>query len=773
MSLGSQKTLRLEGFVRDTKGNALTGAIVEVRPLTTVRSPSILQTNNLGYFSLLLEPGRYHVRIARLDRIAWEDSLEIWSGTRELAVVLRDKALRLSPIRIAAQRQHVAPPQTSHYQIRREDVQQKVGGFEDVMRNVQALPGVSAPSDLHGEFFVRGSSAAANAIFLDGIEVMFPYHILGFNSVFSPGLVQQAEFYSANAPVEYAAATGGVLVVESRGGRPAAPSADVGLSWLSGQVNATVGSPNRGLTMSLRRSYHDKLVQLLGEVPNQQIPTFHEVHIRGRWSPRPGHTLSVGLLRAGDGMSIPSPEAQAQNYSLVQAQDGSGADDSVANIAPSSRGDRLWVDNRLSVLSVQHSVSLSSQAHLQTTLGWVPQRFHFNLRSRDTENVDVQSSVASLRQTATWQGTEHRIRFGWRLYRDAAQRQVSVYSGLLQLKQGTTSLNLRDLTKRYDFHTWRLRGSAAVHVADSWQPGQGPWKFDSAVRLEHDTLIGDTFIDPRFAVAYRWGADWHVEATWGSAHTLRDKSVDIAPTVNGASLRAEKAITRTLGLTGTWSGGWRGGATVWQKRMSNLVYEVEPAYYANGAQGKAIGFETWLEWAAPRSSWSNRLQYSWSRTLQRNPVMFRRNAQPGATVLSPWGPRFEAPYWFHPVHDVRHQLSLDARYRWSSWQFASQLRLNSGRPWTPVGQVLVDATGRRIGIEARRGSARLPLYARLDVRVARHFRGQNVQWNIYAEVLNVTQARNVFQHRYDTGYHNRIDLLMLPALPTLGFEVRF
>jgi hypothetical protein len=42
----------------------------------------------------------------------------------------------------------------------------QIASFEDVMRGVQALPGVSSASDLHGEFFVRGSDTHANVILL-------------------------------------------------------------------------------------------------------------------------------------------------------------------------------------------------------------------------------------------------------------------------------------------------------------------------------------------------------------------------------------------------------------------------------------------------------------------------------------------------------------------------------------------------------------------------------------------------------------------------------
>jgi hypothetical protein len=57
--------------------------------------------------------------------------------------------------------------------------------------------------------------------------------------------------------------------------------------------------------------------------------------------------------------------------------------------------------------------------------------------------------------------------------------------------------------------------------------------------------------------------------------------------------------------------------------------------------------------------------------------------------------------------------------------------------------------------------------------VARHFRGSRLRWNVYAEVLNLTGARNIYQYRYDSSYQDLLGIMMLPALPTLGFEAQF
>jgi hypothetical protein len=409
---------------------------------------------------------------------------------------------------------------------------------------------------------------------------------------------------------------------------------------------------------------------------------------------------------------------------------------------------------------------------LRTTFGWVPQHFRFGLLNRDHESAEVRSSVLTLRQSARWRGRQQTVQFGWRLYRDVTSRNLDAYAGLLQLRQARTSLNLRDQHERYTFRQQRRRGSAMFHVSHLWQPQRLPGTCQTGLRFEHDTLTGETLIDPRLSLTWHMDADWRLRATWGRAHTLRDKFVEVMPTPNGAPLRAESATMRTIGISGSIDR-TRLGGTLWSKSSSDLPYEITPAYYATGAEGKAKGADVWLEWDSPETGWSSRVQYSWSRTLQRNPVMFRRNAQPGPTAASAWVPLFEDPYWFHPEHDRRHQLSWQVRLERGDWQLGSQLRVQSGRPWTPAAAVVWDAHNVPVGIEARRSSARLPGYLRWDVRLARRFRTGPARWNVYAEVLNLTRARNVAQYRYDPTYESLIGIMMLPMLPTLGFEASF
>jgi hypothetical protein len=116
---------------------------------------------------------------------------------------------------------------------------------------------------------------------------------------------------------------------------------------------------------------------------------------------------------------------------------------------------------------------------------------------------------------------------------------------------------------------------------------------------------------------------------------------------------------------------------------------------------------------------------------------------------------------------------MEADWKLGGWRVGTRLQLASGRPYTPVVEVASDPLNTKYGIAGRRGSARYPLYRRLDMRLQRQFQRGNAAWSVYADVLNVTGADNVYQVRYNPAYTARYVVRMLPTLPTLGVEARF
>ena len=150
-------------------------------------------------------------------------------------------------------------------------------------------------------------------------------------------------------------------------------------------------------------------------------------------------------------------------------------------------------------------------------------------------------------------------------------------------------------------------------------------------------------------------------------------------------------------------------------------------------------------------------------------------------------------------YDRRHSMSVVWNWRASSrWELAGTARAASGFPWTPpagvrvatreIGSRLVPAmSGSNLaalevapGGVAELNSARMPMVARLDLRVAYRPRGVNGRWELYAEVLNALNHNNAWF--MDVNIVDRTSLSSplkeepvggFPRLPTFGLRFRF
>ena len=108
---------------------------------------------------------------------------------------------------------------------------------------------------------------------------------------------------------------------------------------------------------------------------------------------------------------------------------------------------------------------------------------------------------------------------------------------------------------------------------------------------------------------------------------------------------------------------------------------------------------------------------------------------------------------------------------------AGKYRWGSGFPYTEI-------VGRKQGVSnptetpwvpvwGPTNGARLPQYARLDVRMSRELHWGRTAWEAYVEVLNVLNHKNVFRYEWDREYLTRHARYQLPRLPNVGLSVKF
>ncbi len=283
MPVSAQQNAVIQGLVRDAEtSQPLPGANIVI--VGTQRGAASDENGNFEVRNV--PPGDYELAVLMIGYETHRANVSLKSSQRlDLQFSLKPVALKGGEVSVEAERVEDARLEISPatFDISPRLIQTSAGAFEDVLRAVQALPGVTTPSDLSNQFIVRGGSPEQNLIIMDGVELYSPYRRNGMASVFNPALVQDVRLYAGGFPALFGDRLSSVLAVNLREGTTT--------KWLGGRVSANATNANlvlEGKTgflngswiVSSRRSFYDlfaeDFVRDIGIVNDVAFPDFED-----------------------------------------------------------------------------------------------------------------------------------------------------------------------------------------------------------------------------------------------------------------------------------------------------------------------------------------------------------------------------------------------------------------------------------------------------------------------------------------------------------------
>jgi outer membrane receptor for ferrienterochelin and colicin len=127
-------------------------------------------------------------------------------------------------------------------------------------------------------------------------------------------------------------------------------------------------------------------------------------------------------------------------------------------------------------------------------------------------------------------------------------------------------------------------------------------------------------------------------------------------------------------------------------------------------------------------------------------------------------------------YDRTHNFNLISSYRLSdSWQIGLKYTYITGVPYTPVLGVRV-VNGKHSLIEGSKNSERFPSYQQLDIRIDRTFVFKNWSLNLYMDIWNILNKKNIIDYVYDIGKDGSVskkELYDFKIMPIAGISARF
>jgi hypothetical protein len=658
-------------------------------------------------------------------------------ATRTVAVVAGDALMRIE-LASASGSEVIevvgrAPEQTKplSYQLTADEIRFLPGAANDVLRAAQVLPGVARIPYSFGGLVLRGTSPRDTAVFLDGIEVPIAFHFGGITSFYPGGMLESLTLTSGGFDASHGRAQGGLVTITTREPRTDRWRSGGSIGLLDSNVYAEGPLWGGGIIMGIRRSYLDTILDPFVE-EDVPLPSYWDAQIRTSFGdPRkrgritPMIFTSIDRL-ASDEVSVTSLFVRAAvpylrtsgPYTLRVVPWLGWTQLSFAELDDGDTGDSIR----------RPSFPAGLRGELVRDYKWGHLRGGLDVDSGYLAQTEIDIGTGPGREigaellwtdVALWgearfkiDGERVAIKPGLRVDVYGLSEELVVDPRLNIHQKLTKALTLRQAIGRYH----------QPPIPADVDPFNGNPKLDASY-MDQASLGLDAEVYPGVLASATsfagYGTGIGVAVPRGN-DTARD------PSFGGLGPTFQLLLEKQLGFS---------------------------SYRENLGRARLVGIEALLKGNVDRWFFLVAYTLSWS---QRTDDPQRRSRDP--REIQGWRP-FEL--------DQRHNMNAAASYRFTKWRLGARVQLVSGNPYSPT------VPDQEVPYQLP-FAARLPWFFHLDVRADRRWERCWGDINLYFDIQNVTNRRNVEGREF--GYSAEHpggadeDIPGLPIIPFIGVE---
>ncbi len=211
------KTSTLHGYIRDkATGEVLIGANVFIRSTGTGAT-----TNGYGFYSLTVPPGDYSLIISYIGYQTQEILVSLEDNYR-LSFDLEDVLVEIPEVEVKAGNEEtdIQKNRPGEIRISRKMLAQMpgFGGNLDIIRALQAIPGIQTYGDGSSNYYVRGGNRDQNLLLIDDVPVYNPSHLFGFYSALAPDAINDVQIFKGDFPAKFGGRLSSVIDVKVKEG---------------------------------------------------------------------------------------------------------------------------------------------------------------------------------------------------------------------------------------------------------------------------------------------------------------------------------------------------------------------------------------------------------------------------------------------------------------------------------------------------------------------------------------------------------------------------
>jgi hypothetical protein len=622
---------------------------------------------------------------------------------------------------------------TSFMNVEYEEIRKSPGALEDVIRYFTGAPGVSMGNDINNEIIIRGGSPVENLTLIDGLEVQNPNHYgapgstNGVLSYINLKLVKDVNFFSGGFPPEYGDRVSGVMDIRFKEGNRHSHRRDINISatGFGGFFEGPV-TEKSSYMFSVRRSYYEFIKEYLKTV---LVPEYWDFNTKLNYDLSKTDKISLTGLFATD------------------------------NAKPYEKGDYMYDTINVKMLSAGINYSKVGEKFVFKFITGYSWSF-YKVNYQDFV-LDINDNILSLRQEVDYKINKN---FSMNVFSGAkyffSKYKVRHGSGFNASNYYTPSVSFND-----DVNTFKYSGG--INLTSYFFKGK--LILNTGVRFDSFQLINDKLsISPRIGVSYKITPVTLINANAGIYYQSPEMLWVLVDPANRKLdyIRVDELV---LGTEHYFSSDIKLIVEPYLKQYYNYpvsVYDPNFIFINSGVEiypnflDKAIssgkGYFTGVDVTFQKKNSGKGLYWTLAYSFSKSKFLaLAGDIQPAE-------------------FDYGNQMTIIAGYKFPfGLSLSSRFKFAKGRPYTPYNYDLSVLYNRGIYDKSLYNKARMPDYARLDLRVDQQFTFGKSLLVIYIELINVLNRVNYYNFYWSSFYKTLRSNLQFPRVPILGLSFQF
>lgn len=634
--------------------------------------------------------------------------------------------------------------------LRYEEIRRSPGGFEDIGRVLQTLPGVSFVNSGRNDLIVRGGAPTENMFVVDNTTVPNINHFGSQGSTGGPvsiielDFVNEVDFISGAFPAKYGDKLSSVLDIKLRDGNRSKFLADINLSatGIGAVLEGPIGSKKKGSWLfSANRSYLDLIFNAAGF---GFVPEYTSAQLKAVYDFDQKNSLAVNLWENLD-------KVRFNNDDEEDKQDNE---------------DILQNNQKGYVNSYEFKSVLSANSVLKLNLGRTYTKFDYS--GRDSLFTEIFSN------NTTEGNTTLKAEY---LVFPSGSTQIETGAGWTFVNSNSDILRVADTTYFVDDQTGSRYVLPDLDINTDLKPGKafayaqlsqvflGNFRLNVGARYDYFSAISNkNYFSPRASVVYNATPKLNFSLGYGIFYQS-PSLVWLAGYEQNKSLNEIRSDQYVAGVEYLFAADWRVTLEGYYKDYSDYpASTIRPFIILSNTGGdfeqtQDFGIEPLV---SKGTGYSKGIELYIQKALTTNYY--------GLINLSLFDAKYKA------LDGVERNSSFNNRFIFTilggykpgkEWEISGKFRYIGGRPFTPIDPA--DGTQ----LVSRYNSEYLPDFNSLDLRVDKRWNFSGWTLITYLDVQNVYGKKNISGYRWNK-YTNQIEANeSIGVLPTIGINAIF